>query len=79
MSLGIANELSTPHLISNAFKNLAGLALGANYKLAVLDTLSAATTAKVEEKPKAEKKAEKKKEPEPEPEEEEDMGFGGLF
>jgi hypothetical protein len=56
LSLGFANELSTPHLISNAFKNLAGLALGANYKLAVLDTLSAATTAKVEEKPKKEEK-----------------------
>jgi ribosomal protein L12E/L44/L45/RPP1/RPP2 len=65
-------------MIANAFKNCLGLALGSGYKLALLDSLSAATT----EAPKADNKAKdvkKAKEPEPEPEEEEDVGFGDLF
>jgi len=58
LGLGFANELSTPHLVTNAFKNLLGLALGSGYKLPLLDTLS--TQAPVKEQAKEAPKKEEK-------------------
>jgi len=77
MKLGFANQLSVPHMISNAFKNVAALSLASGYKISALDNLKAtaaaapavATTTAVKEE--APKKVEE--------EEEEDVDMGGLF
>jgi len=37
LALGEANELSVPHLVANAFKNLLALSLGSDYKLSILE------------------------------------------
>jgi len=74
-------ELSVPHMISNGFKNIASLALGANLKLKQLEGAGTAP-AKKEEPKKAEvkkdvpKKDEKKEEP-PKKEDDDDMDLGG--
>lgn len=39
LELGIPTECSVPHLIANAFKNLAAISLETPYKLAALENL----------------------------------------
>lgn len=78
LEAGVANSLSTPHLISNAFKSILAIGAEAGIKLAVLDQLSAAPAAAPKEEKKEEKKEVKKEAKKEEPVEE-DMDLGGMF
>jgi len=81
---GIATELTVPHFVSNAFKNLAAIGLQIDYKFKQIANAQAASATvvaapKVEKKEApAAKKVEVKKE-EPKEEEEDFGGMGGLF
>jgi len=81
LATGIPTELSVPHIIVDAFKNLAAIGLNIGYEFKQLKNASSASSAPV--KPaatKVEKKEEKKPEPEKAVEEpEEDVDMGGLF
>lgn len=70
LAVGDINDLSVPHLIANAFKNVAAISLEADIKVKQLGSLSSAPVkaapapsagGKVAEKP-VEKKEEKKEE-----------------
>lgn len=76
---GIANSLSTPHMISNAFKSVLAIGAEAGIKLAILDQLSAAPAAAAPKEEKKEEKKETKKEVKKEEPVEEDMDLGGMF
>jgi large subunit ribosomal protein LP0 len=79
MSLGIPNELTVPHMVVNAFKNLAALSLGSGYKIDALDQMQSASSQQQATAVAGAVKnvvAEVEKE---EVEEEEDMDMGGLF
>lgn len=43
MELGIPTECAVPHMISNAFKNLAAISVETDYKLAALSNMQAAS------------------------------------
>jgi len=77
LETGYAIPSAVPHMIMNAFKNLAGVALETGYKLDALEAAKnaapAATTVSTDKKVAA-----KVEEPE-EKEEEEDMDMGDLF
>lgn len=81
MATGIPSELSVPHLIVDAFKNLAAIGLNIGYEFKQLKSANQASSAPAKtEAPKTEKKAaEKKPEPEKVEEPEEDVDMGGLF
>lgn len=72
---------AAPHLIMNAFKNLACASLGSDYSFPLADALKsaggAAQAAPAQNAPAAKKEEPKKEEPKVEEEEEFDMG--GLF
>lgn len=69
LAVGDINDLSVPHLIATAFKNVAAISLEADIKVKQLGSLASApvkaapapSTGKVAEKP-VEKKEEKKEE-----------------
>ena len=42
LALNIPTQLSVPHMIANAFKNVAAVAIETDYDLAILKTLQAA-------------------------------------
>jgi len=79
LAIGQPNQLSAPHLVVNAFKNIASIALGANLTIKALESLKGgATTAPAkQEKPKVEEK--KPVEVVEEKEQEVDLGGGGMF
>eukprot|EP00825_Cyclidium_porcatum_P024460 TRINITY_DN2687_c0_g1_i1.p1 TRINITY_DN2687_c0_g1~~TRINITY_DN2687_c0_g1_i1.p1 ORF type:complete len:329 (+),score=95.42 TRINITY_DN2687_c0_g1_i1:286-1272(+) len=82
MESGIPTQLSAPHLISNAFKNIAAIGLNINYQFAQL--ASAQSAPKKEEKKEEKKEAQKEEKPaekkEEKPEEgEANVDMGGLF
>lgn len=81
MESGIPTELTVPHFVSNAFKNIAAIGMGIDY---VFAQLAQAQSAKPVEEKKEEKKEVKKEEKaaekkEEKPEEEENVDMGGLF
>lgn len=79
VAANIPTKASAAHVVANAFRNILGLSLGANFEIAQAKGLGKATAAPVEKAApkKEEKKVEKVKEPEPE---EEDIGaMGDLF
>lgn len=83
LSLGLVNDASVPHILANAFKNLAAISLVTDYKLAALANVGKAAAPSggsggaAPAKTEAAKVETKAKDPEPEPEEDFDMG--GLF
>jgi len=77
MALGFVNQLSVPHMLSNAFKNLAGLSLATGYKLTALDSLQQASASAPAQGATETKQVVQAAEEEEEEEEEVDMG--GLF
>jgi large subunit ribosomal protein LP0 len=82
LQTGIASELTVPHFIGNAFKNLAaiGLQIGYNFKqIANAQAAGAAAPAKDAGKAAAPAKKEEPKKEEPKQEEEEEVDMGGLF
>jgi large subunit ribosomal protein LP0 len=81
MELGIPSELTVPHLIVDAFKNLAAIGLATGYEFKQLKSANQATQAVKEAPVKKEAPKETKKEVKPEPveEPEEDVDMGGLF
>lgn len=85
MEAGIPTELSIPHSIINAFKNLAAIGLSVGYEFKELKSAVASgpVVAAQPEGKKDQTKPSKKEAPvkveEPEPEPEEDMDMGGLF
>ena len=77
----VPTPASTPHIISNAFRNICALSIGTNVLIDATknmkDAPKEAPKKKEESKKKEEpKKEEKKEEP---PEEEDDIDLGGLF
>lgn len=67
-------------MLVNAFKNIAGISLEIDYKLAALDAAKSASSAQQAEVKKDEpKKVEEQKPVEEKEEPEEDMDMGGLF
>lgn len=80
LATGIPSEVAVPHLVIDAFKNLAaiGLTIGYTFK-----QLASASSAPAKQAPaKTETKADSKKAPEPvkvEEPVEEDVDMGGLF
>jgi len=81
LQTGIPSEVAVPHLIVDAFKNLAAIGLAANIQFKQLSAASSAGSAPAKSAPKTEAKKEEKK-PEPvkvEEPAEEDVDMGGLF
>lgn len=86
LEIGHPTKQSVPHMVMNAFKNIAAIAVETGYDLAALKTMSAAAPkggaeqkkpdAKEQKKPEAKKEAPKE---EPKKEEEEDVDMGNLF
>lgn len=85
LGVNIPTAVSVPHLIANAFKNIAALALASDIKIKQLEGLSAAAPAagpaktedKKDNKPAAKKEEPKKEEPKVD---DDDAGLGGgLF
>jgi len=82
LQTGIATELSVPHFVINAFKNLAAIGLQIDYKFKQIATAQAAAAAAPKGGAAKEAAAAPKKEApkvEEPKEEEEDMDMGGLF
>lgn len=80
LQTGIATQLSVPHAISNAFKNLAAIGFSIDYKFKQIANAGTAVQQAPEKKAEAPAKVEKKEEPKKEePKEEEDFNMGGLF
>jgi large subunit ribosomal protein LP0 len=83
LQTGIATELTVPHFVVNAFKNLAAIGLTIDYKFKQIAQAQAAAAAapKADAKKEAAAPAAKKEAPKEEApkEEEEDMDMGGLF
>lgn len=75
LALNIPTQLSVPHMMANAFKNVAAIALETDYDLAILKTLQSNAPAVQQ----TETKKEEVKQEEPEEEEEEDVDMGDLF
>jgi len=77
LSTGIPTQVSIPHIISNAFKNLAAIGLSINYKFSQIASASSAPAPAAAAPAKVETKAAPVKEaPKPKVEEEEaDMGL----
>jgi len=81
LQTGIASELTVPHSIANAFKNLAAIGLQIDYKFKqIANAQAAAAKSSAPAAPAAAptKKEEPKKEEKP-AEEEEDIDMGDLF
>jgi hypothetical protein len=80
LEIGQPNALSVPHMISNAFKNIASIALGSDIPLKILDQMKsnapAKTTAPAQTKKEAAPVVEQKK---PVEEEEPAVDMGGMF
>lgn len=53
LALNIPTQLSVPHMIANAFKNVAAIALETDYDLEALKNMAAAGPAVVETKVEA--------------------------
>jgi large subunit ribosomal protein LP0 len=80
LAIGEANQLSTPHMIVNGFKNIASIALASGLTFKALEGLQSGASAPAKTETKAEeKKPEAKKEEAPKEEEPMDLGGGGLF
>lgn len=84
LELGIPTEASVPHMIANAFKNIAAISLETSYKVPEVEALSHAAAPAHVEKPKEDKKEKEKEKPKEKPKEEEkpveeDVDVGGLF
>jgi len=79
LELGIPTECAVPHMIANAFKNLAAISMETDYKLDALANMQQASTSSAVQT-KTEAKVEAPKEEEKEEEEEVDMGdlFGDF-
>jgi len=78
--------VSIPHIITNAFKNVASIALASDIKIKQLEGLSAAAPAKAEAPAKADAKGKAEpakkdapKKEEPKEDVEEDQDFGSMF
>jgi len=76
LETGYIVKSAVPHMIMNAFKNVAALALETGYKLDALEAAQAAGAQQQAATGAVQKEEEKVEEPE---EEEEDMDMGGLF
>ena len=77
LETGYIVKSAVPHMIMNAFKNVAAMALETGYKLNALEAAQAAgAQQQASNAGAAQKEEEKVEEPE---EEEEDMDMGGLF
>lgn len=61
LAAGLVNEASVPHIVVNAFKNLAGLSLVSDYKIAALSNLSSASAPQQQAASAPAKKEEPKK------------------
>lgn len=61
LAIGQPNQLSAPHLLVNAFKNVASIALGAGLSFKALEGLQSNSSQQQQAAPKVEKKAEEKK------------------
>jgi large subunit ribosomal protein LP0 len=80
LAIGEANQLSTPHMILNGFKNIASIALASGLTFKALEGLQSGSSAPAKTETKVEeKKPEAKKEEAPKEEEQLDLGGGGLF
>jgi len=81
LAIGRPNQLSAPHLVANAFKNIASIALASNISFKLLSTLQASGGSGDHSKPTETKKVEEKKEVKKEEkvEEEPPMDMGGMF
>jgi large subunit ribosomal protein LP0 len=83
LAIGQPNQLSAPHLVVNAFKNVASIALGAGLSFKALEGLQNNSGSQQAQPVKQETKVEEKKpEAKPEVKEEDtnlDLGGGGLF
>lgn len=81
LAIGEPNQVSAPHLVVNAFKNIASIALASGLSFKALEGLQSGASSGPA--PKAETKAEEKKpeakKEEPKEEEQLDLGGGGLF
>ncbi|KRX10699.1 hypothetical protein PPERSA_08694 [Pseudocohnilembus persalinus] len=77
LETGYQTDASVPYAVVNAFKNLAAIGMEVNYKFKILEELTTAGPAVVQQA--AGGSAQPQKEAEPEPEPEEDMDMGGLF
>jgi len=81
LETGIITEASVPHLLSNAFKNLAAISMETDYKIKELENMSSGPAQTTSNDAKKEEKVETKQvEVEEEEEVDEDMGdlFGGF-
>lgn len=81
LAIGAPNTLSIPHMISNGFKNIASIALGADISIKALDKLKSAAPAATTTTTTTSAPTQAKKEvakPVEEPKEEE-MDMGGMF
>jgi len=81
LQIGQPNQLSAPHMIVNAFKNVAAIALQSGLKFKQLDSLSSGTAPATTTTTTAKKEEPKKEEKKPEKVEEEPAGvdLGGMF
>jgi len=82
LAINRPNQLSAPHFVVNAFKNVASIALATGLKFKLLNSLSSSAPstggAKTHEK-KEDKKVVEEKKPEKEPEVDAPMDMGGMF
>jgi len=81
LATNISTKASAPHLISNAFRNILGLALSTGVEISQAKGLGTAKPVekKVDKPADDKKKVPEKKAPEPEPEPDDVGGFGDIF